>query len=112
MLARVKDFLQSENGRQKILYCIKNRIPLVGSPDIPESGVSQCRLLGLTDVTNVQQQLSALLKASEVVTLPSESATQPAADKDKVQDDPPVSGADSMELDVADGQAVDIQPDK
>jgi len=51
MLARVKDFLQSENGRQKILYCIKNRIPLVGSPDIPESGVSQCRLLGLTDVT-------------------------------------------------------------
>jgi len=63
-------------------------------------------------VRNVQQQLSALLKASEVVTLPSESATQPAADKDKVQDDPPVSGADSMELDVADGQAVDIQPDK
>ncbi|OLP92330.1 hypothetical protein AK812_SmicGene25877 [Symbiodinium microadriaticum] len=38
MLARVKDFLQSENGRQKILYCIKNRIPLTGSPDIPESG--------------------------------------------------------------------------
>ena len=37
MLARVKDFLQSENGRQKILYCIKNRIPLTGSPDIPES---------------------------------------------------------------------------
>lgn len=62
-------------------------------------------------VRNVQQQLSALLKASEVVTLPSESATQPAADTDKVQD-PPVSGADSMELDVADGQAVDIQPDK
>ena len=50
MIARVKSFLQSETGRQKILYCIKNRIPLTGSPDIPDSGVSQCRLLGRTVV--------------------------------------------------------------
>ncbi|CAE7253913.1 unnamed protein product [Symbiodinium sp. CCMP2592] len=48
MISRVIAFLQSETGRQKILYCIKNR--------------------------NVQQQLASLLKASEEATSKSASA--------------------------------------